>query len=508
MTFEDLRQKLRTAYGGDFDHALIERAYNFAEEAHRGQKRKSGEEYMSHPIAVASRLVDWKLDAPTLAAALLHDVAEDTAYTKKDIEKKFGNEIAFLVGAVTKLKSIPYTGGAERNAPPEAERQRYSPSRSQRDGLPAGQAENIRKMVLAFAEDIRVVLIKLTDRLHNMETISFLKPDAQKRIARETLEIYAPLANRLGMGEIKGELEDLAFPIVYPEKYSQLQKMVQEPLEERNKFVKRLIPHISNLIGKEGISTRDIHARAKHWYSLWKKLEQQDMNLENIYDLVAVRVVADTIEQCYSILGAIHGQWPPLPGRIKDYIALPKPSGYRSLHTTVFGPEGKITEIQIRTREMHEEAEGGIAAHWAYSETKAKKSEAELARGLERSRNLAWVNQLREWHAHFEDPNEFMESLKIDVFKNRIFVFTPKGEVMDLPEGATPVDFAYHIHSDIGDRAAGAKINGKMSALSSELKNGDIVEILTQKNKKPSRQWLEFVKTQIARKHIQSKLRE
>lgn len=460
---------------------------------------------MTHPLAVAAKLADWKLDAPTLASALLHDVAEDTAYTKKDIEKKFGSEIAFLVGAVTKLKTIPYNDAAELNAPPEAERQRYSP-RQERGPL-AGQAENLRKMVLAFAEDIRVVLIKLTDRLHNMETISFLKPDAQKRIARETLEIYAPLANRLGMGEVKGELEDLAFPIVHPEKYKLLHNMVKEPLEERKKFVERLIPDIANIIEKEGIAPLDIHARAKHWYSLWEKLERQDMNLENIYDLVAVRIVTNTIEQCYSTLGAIHGQWPPLPGRIKDYIALPKPNAYRSLHTTVFGPEGKITEIQIRTREMHEEAESGIAAHWAYSEGKTKKSENAPYRALERNRNLAWVSQLREWHAHFEDPDEFMESLKIDVFKNRIFVFTPKGEVMDLPEGATAVDFAYHIHSDIGDRAAGAKINGKMSALDSELKNGDIIEILTQKNKKPSRQWLEFVKTPLARKHIQSKFR-
>lgn len=482
MTLELLIKKLKSVYGPGFDHGLVERAYKFAEEAHHDQTRRSGDDYITHPLAVAMRLADWKLDAAAIAASLLHDVAEDSPYTKKDIEKHFGSEVAFLVGALTKLKAIHYTDAAER------------------------ATENIRKMVLAFAEDIRVVLIKLADRLHNMETISFLKSEARLRISRETLEIYSPLADRLGMGELKGQLEDLAFPVVYPDAYRELRALVAEPIENRIAFVGKLIPRIRELLAEEEIRPRDVHARAKHWYSLWRKLAEHDGNIEAMYDLMAVRVIVGTIEECYRALGRIHGEWRPLPGRIKDYIALPKPNGYRSIHTTIFGPEGKITEIQIRTKEMHDEAEGGIAAHWFYSESKTEQGRSRKRAPLSRSRDITWVNQLREWQSHFQDPREFLESLKIDFFKKRIFVFTPKGEVIDLPEGATPVDFAYHIHSDIGDRASGAKVGGKMTALDSELKNGDIVEILTQKNKKPSRQWLEFVKTTIAKKHIRSAL--
>jgi GTP pyrophosphokinase len=339
-----------------------------------------------------------------------------------------------------------------------------------------------------------------------METLSFLKPHAQLRIARETVEIYAPIANRLGMGEVKGALEDLAFPILFPKEFSDLQTMIRETFEERKSFVEQFIPELHTVLAAENVRALDIHSRVKHWWSLWQKLQRKDMSLENVHDLVAVRAVFETVEQCYSALGAIHGTWRPLPGRIKDYVALPKSNGYRSLHTTVFGPSGKIVEIQLRTREMHEEAERGIAAHWAYGETKNRGGLTE-AETLARSRDLAWIRQLREWHAEFEDAGEFLESLKIDFFKDRIFVFTPKGEVIDLPDGATPVDFAYHIHSDIGDRAVGAKVNGKMMALDSKLANGDIVEIQTQKNKKPSRQWLEFVKTSIARKHIQASVK-
>lgn len=473
-----MRQKIKSAHGADFDCSLIERAYNFALAAHAGQIRKSGEDFITHPLVVAASLTEWRLDEATIAAAILHDVAEDSPYTKKDVEKNFGGEVAFLVEAVTKLKNIKYTDAAEN------------------------RAENLRKMILAFAEDIRVVLIKLMDRLHNMETLEFLKPEAQKRIARETLEIYAPIANRLGIGEIKGQLEDLAFPVVLPKEHQWIQEQVKEPMAQRKKFIEGMIPAIRELLIKEKVGAVDIHARAKHFYSLWKKLQRYEGNIENIYDLVAARIIVPSVEQCYASLGAIHGRWPPLVGRIKDYIAVPKPNGYRSLHTTVFGPEGKIVEIQIRTPEMHHENEFGIAAHWAYSE-EGKSSK----KTLERVRDITWVNQLREWHAHFQNAREFLESLKIDFFKDRIFVFTPKGEVIDLPEGATPVDFAYHIHSDIGDGATGAKINGKMTGLDRELKNGDVVEILVQKNKKPSRQWLEFVKTSIARKHIRERLR-
>ncbi|MBI4132718.1 MAG: bifunctional (p)ppGpp synthetase/guanosine-3',5'-bis(diphosphate) 3'-pyrophosphohydrolase [Candidatus Sungbacteria bacterium] len=501
MGLETLLEKIKSSHGDAFDYGLVERAYRFAEEAHSLEAGKSGDDAMTRPAAVAMRLAEWRLDPAAIAASLLHDVAADTPITRRDIEKRFGSEVAFLVGALAKLKTVHYT-------PLEA-RADGAAAPTKRRGLPlTGQAENLRKMVLALAEDIRVVIIKLFDRLHALETVSSLAPDDQRRMAKETIELYAPLANRLGMGEIKGQLEDLAFPVVYPEEYQWLHKQVKEPLEERRRFAERLIPEIRELLVRENVSPSDVHARAKHWYSLWRKLERYDKNLESIYDLVALRIIVPAVEQCYAALGAIHARFPPLPGRIKDYIALPKVNGYRSLHTTIFGPEGKITEIQIRTPEMHREAEGGIAAHWAYSEEGEKQARSSGASTLQRSRDLTWINQLREWHAHFQDAGEFVESLKIDFFKDRIFVFTPKGEVIDLPEGATPVDFAYHIHSAIGDQAAGAKVNGKMASLSSALKNSDIVEILTQKNKKPSRQWLEFVKTSIARKHIQSALKK
>ncbi len=483
MTLFLLTEKVKKS-NPSFDVSFIEKAFRFAEEAHQGKSRKSGEEFIQHPLAVAIRLAEWRLDPAAIAAALLHDVAEDSPYTQKDIEKHFGKEVAFLVEAVTKLKTIRFTDASERSA------------------------ENLRKMVLAFAQDIRVLLIKLLDHLHNMETISYLDQDEQKRIARETIEIYAPLANRLGIGELKGQLEDLAFPIIYPEEHQWLMGHVKEPMEERRAYVERLIPYLKELLGKENVPSVDIHARAKHWYSLWRKLQRHEMSIENIYDLVAVRAILPTLEHCYTVLGAVHANFPPLPGRIKDYIALPKSNGYRSLHTTVVGPEGKIVEIQIRTPEMHQEAESGIAAHWAYSEEESNEKRHRGAKTLQHSRDVAWIKQLRDWHARFEDPNEFLESLKIDFFKDRIFVFTPKGEVIDLPEGSTPVDFAYHIHSDIGDQATGAKINGKMIALDTSLKNGDVVEILIQKNKKPSSQWLEFVKTSLARKHIQSYLKK
>lgn len=482
MGFETLREKIRQTYGDRFDYDLIERAYAFARKSHEGQMRKSGEEFISHPLAVAALLVEHKLDAPTIAAAIMHDVAEDSPYTPQDVQARFGPEVAFLVEGVTKLKGIRY--------------HELAPS-----ARTDGRTENLRKMMLAFAEDIRVVLIKLMDRLHNMETISFLRPDAQQRIAHETLEIYAPLANRLGMGELKGRLEDLAFPVAYPNEYRELKSRVTETLEERLAFVARLIPTIRELLERAAVPVLDIHARAKHWYSLWKKLERYESNIERVYDLIAVRIIVDSVEHCYGALGAIHGAWPPLPGRIKDFIALPKPNGYRSLHTTVVGPEGKITEIQIRTLEMHHEDEEGIAAHWAYKEA------GRTSKPLQKTRALAWVRQLREWTGHFQDEREFLESLRIDFFKDRIFVFTPKGEVIDLPQGATPVDFAYRIHSEIGDRAMGAKVNGKMIPLDAELQSGDVVDILTQKSKKPSPKWLDFVKTSEARRHIASALK-
>lgn len=460
----------------DTDFLLATKAFRFAASAHSEQKRKSGEPYIIHPLATAIRLAEMRLDAETIAGGLLHDVCEDTEVTIDAIQKEFGPGIAFLVSGITKLDKIKYRG-TERNA------------------------ENLRKMFLAIAEDIRVVLIKLADRAHNMETLVHVSPEKRRRIALETLEIYAPLAYRLGIGEIKGRLEDLAFPYVYPQEYQWLMTHMQETFEDRKAYTARLIPEIKQEFKKERVIPIDIHARAKHYYSLYKKLLAHDMDIEKIYDLIAVRIVVETVDDCYRALGVIHKVWKPLPGRIKDYIAMPKPNGYRSLHTTIFGPEGKMTEVQIRTKEMHDEAENGIAAHWVYTEEKG--GEARQQKGASpKLAHMAWVQQLREWQKNFQNPEEFVESLKIDFFKNRIFVFTPKGDVMDLPEKATPVDFAYQVHTAVGNTAVGAKVNGKMVALHHVLSSGDVIEILTQKNKKPSRDWLDFTKTAAARKKI------
>ena len=467
----------------DSDKDLIRRAFDFAQSAHKGQKRQSGEPYINHPLKVAYGVAEMGLDVSAISAALLHDVCEDTSCDTATIEKNFGKDIAFLVDGVTKLDKIRFHG-TER------------------------EAENLRKMFLAIAEDIRVVLIKLMDRLHNMETLSFMPADKQKRIALETLEIYAPLAYRLGIGEIKGQLEDLAFPFVYPKEYEWLTEQVKDPLEERKKYVDRLTPVIKEELEKENVKNADIHGRAKHLFSLYKKMLKYEMDINKIFDLVALRILVSTIEECYAALGVVHKLWRPVPGLVKDYIALPKPNGYRSLHTTIFGPEKKVTEFQIRTREMHLEAEQGIAAHWAYTEGKSTKNYQEKGVIFASQKELGWVNQLRDWQKEFSKPDEFIESLKIDFFKNRIFVLTPKGDVIDLPEGATPVDFAYQVHTDIGNQAAGARVNAKMVTLNYELHNGDVVEIITQKNKKPSRDWIEFVKTAGARKKIQAHVRQ
>ncbi|MDO8600277.1 MAG: RelA/SpoT family protein, partial [bacterium] len=444
--------------------SLIQRAYDFAKKAHEGQTRSSGEPYITHPVAVAMKLAEMRLDVATICAALLHDVCEDTSCSSETIKKEFGEEIAFLVEGVTKLDKIQFRG-IERSA------------------------ESLRKMFLAVAEDIRVVLIKLMDRWHNAETLSSLPPEKQKRIALETLEVYAPTAYRLGIGEIKGHLEDLSFPYVYPKEYEWLVAQVETPLEERGVYVASLTPILRKELQNEGIIPLDIHGRAKRYYSLYKKLLKYEMDLEKVYDLVAVRVIVNTIEECYGTLGVIHKLWKPIPGLVKDYIALPKPNGYRSLHTTVFGPDGIITEFQIRTAAMHEEAERGIAAHWAYADAKGTKGYRGRRASFADTKEMRWVEQLQEWQKNFENPDEFLESVKIDFFKNRIFVLTPKGEVFDLPEGSTPIDFAYQVHTAVGDAAAGAKVNSKIVPLDYELKNGDVVEIMTQKGKKPSQDW-------------------
>ena len=485
MTVGALLEKIKIQARPDEDLELIKKAYEFALKAHEGQKRKSGEPYIVHPLSTAARLTEFKMDANTIAAALLHDVVEDTKHTIKDVKEAFGDEIAFLVEGVTKLDKIRYKG-TERTA------------------------ESLRKMFLAIGEDVRIVLLKLVDRWHNMETLEHVAPEKRRRIALETLEIYAPLAYRLGMNELSGKLEDLAFPFVYPQEYDWLLKTTKEHYEDWDIYVKRVKPLLAEELAREGVRFLDIHARAKHYYSLYKKLLKYDMDISKINDVSALRVIVPTIEDCYATLGVIHKLWRPLPGKIKDYIALPKPNGYRSLHTTVFGPEERPVEIQMRTPEMHEEAEHGIAAHWAYSEFKRHNTPgySKAQTSFLNQKQFAWIGQLREWQNDFENPNEFLESLKIDFFKNRIFVLTPKGDVFDLPEGATPVDFAYHVHTDIGNAAVGAKINGKMVSLDYQLKNGDVVNILTQKNKKPSRDWLNFVKSAQARKKISSVLKK
>jgi GTP diphosphokinase / guanosine-3',5'-bis(diphosphate) 3'-diphosphatase len=461
--------------------SIVGQAYAFAEEAHRGTLRASGEPYFTHCVQVAETVREWNLDDTSVAAALLHDVVEDTEYTQKDIESRFGPEVASLVEGLTKLKRLAY------------------PEREQK-------VENLRRFVISFCRDLRILIVKLADRLHNMRTLASLGVEDQKRIAWETLEIYAPLAYRLGMQRLSGELDDLAFPYVYPEEYRWLVGAVKDPYENRLRYVQKLVPIVERALTEHHITPVHIDARAKRYYSLYRKLQRSDMDLEKIYDLVALRVIVPDVETCYATLGAIHGLWSPLPNRFKDYIARPKPNGYRSLHTTVFCVDHKITEFQIRTREMHDEAELGIAAHWGYQQIKSTKHHADW-KGVQSRHELLWVEQLRNWQKTFTNHAEFVDSVKTDFFKDRIFVVTPQNDVIDLPIGSTPVDFAYRIHSDIGDACVGAKVNGKIAQLEDELHSGDIVEILTRRGKKPSEGWLAFLKTELARRHVRSALR-
>lgn len=456
------------------DLDLIRLAYEFANEAHAQQKRKSGEPYIHHPLHTAYTLAMWGLDDITIAAGILHDVPEDTKKTLKDIEKEFGKEIHDLVEGVTKLGLLKYRG-----------MRRY--------------LENLRRMFVAMAKDIRVILIKFADRLHNIQTLSSLPINKQKRIALETLEIYAPIANRLGMGELKGQLEDAAFPHVLSKEHEWLLRLIKKRIADDRRCVKEMIDHLQITLDKSNIRLWSIHGRTKHFYSLYQKLLEHNKDLSKIHDLVAIRIVVNTIAECYTVLGLIHEEWRPLKGRIKDYIAIPKPNGYQSLHTTVWGIGGKIVELQIRTRKMHEEAEYGIAAHWHYKE------------GLVRSRPLppeqrtAWINQLVSLQKEAKNERDYLESLKLDIFQHRIFVFTPQGDVIDLPENSTPVDFAYHIHTEVGNKCSGAKVNDSIVSLDTKLKSGDVVSIFTDKNRKgPSEDWLKFVKTNTARDRIRS----
>jgi len=462
---------------------VITKAFKFAKSAHEGQKRKSGEPYFNHCMSVAQTVMDWGLDEQTVAAALLHDVVEDTEQNIEEINKNFDEEISLLVDGLTKIGKVKYRDKET-------------------------QAENLRKMFLALSQDVRVVIIKLADRLHNMKTLSAVAPQKQKRIALETLELYSPLAYRLGMQHIAGQLEDLAFPYVYASEYKWLIKNVKGKFEEREKFLKKASPVLLKELKKHNIPVIKFDYRAKRYYSLYKKLLRYDMDAEKIYDLVALRIIVPKVDDCYAALGIVHKIWPPLPGRFKDYIALPKPNGYRSLHTSVISLEDRPIEIQIRTQEMHDEAELGISAHWMYEQKKGDKEYKERKATFANRKELGWIQQLRAWQKEFTNPEEFVDSLKIDFFKDRIFVITPRGKVVDLPVGATPVDFAYQIHSEVGNHATGARVNGEIVPLDRQLQSGDVVEILTQKNKKPSESWLKFVKTGIARSHIKSALKQ
>lgn len=492
----DILKNILESPGGKINPKLIEKAYKFAEKAHAGQKRLSGEDYISHPLHVALFLTDLKMDPPTIAAGLLHDVLEDTKVSSEEIKKEFGKDVSFMVDGVTKLKRIDKIANPafinKNGTSKEKESHR-------------GSLESLKKMFFATAEDIRVILIKLADKYHNMETLKFMYGADQKRIATETLEIYAPVAARLGMGKLRGQLEDMAFPYVYPKEYSWLLKKVKEKYVDRISYLDKTMPMIKRYLKDAEIPVLDLHSRAKHYFSLYEKLKRKEMDLDKIHDLVAIRIIVPDVKSCYEALGVIHKYYKPLPGLIKDYVALPKPNGYQSIHTTIFCEKGRLVEIQIRTTEMHDYAENGIAAHWAYNESgKTKPITAN-------TKEIEWVSQLKKFLEDaktVESSYDGLVNLKIDFFKNRIFAFTPKGDVKDLPEGATPIDFAYAIHTDLGHVTKGAKVNSKLVSLNHELKNGDVVEIIKGKDKKPSFDWLKIVKTAFARKSINSWLRE
>jgi len=488
LTIEDILKSLRAPLTSDRDK-IIRSAYAFAEKAHKGQQRKSGEDYIQHSLATAKNLAEIGMRSKTIAAGLLHDVPEDTQVTLEEIEKKFGHEIAFLVDGITKLGKIKLVGTKEEI-----------------------YLENLRKMFLAMAADIRVIIIKLADRLHNMQTLQYIPPEKQQRIARETMEIFVPIANRLGIGEMKIKLEDLAFKFLDLKHYELTRKLAEEEYALRKKNMSKIVVELKKELFSDNIKVIEIYGRNKSIYSLFKKLEKHDMDINKIYDITGIRIIVPTVADCYETLGIVHKKYHPLVGRIKDYISLPKPNGYQSIHTTIFGPEGKILEVQIRTQKMHTEAEFGIAAHWIYSEQKKgwKDYFGFSKKENEHREEIAWVKQLREWQNELgQDNQEFMEGLKIEFFKNHILAFTPKGDIIELPEDATPIDFAYRVHSEIGNRAIGAKADGKMVPLDYKIKNGEVIIILTSKgSKNPNRDWLRFVRTSNAKSSIKKLLKK
>ncbi len=462
-------ERIEKTYQGD-DLTLLKNAYEYARKAHTNQKRASGEEYFIHPCTVAGILIDLGLDAATVAAAFLHDVIEDTPVSEGDIKKEFGEEVLELVVGVTKLEKISFTSKEEE------------------------QAENFRKIFVAMAKDIRVIIIKLADRLHNMRSLNFLSIERQQRMARETLDIYAPLAGRLGISQIKCELEDLCLKYLEPEFYEYLSSNIEEKLKEHIDLVDQVAKEVKEMLSDSGVSG-DVYGRRKHLYSIYRKMKERGKSLDQIYDLVAIRVLVNTVDECYEVFGKIHHRWKPVPGRIKDYIATPKPNMYRSLHTTVMTNYGRIFEIQIRTYEMNHAAEYGIAAHWKYKEQKKGADDLDT--------RLSWIREVMEWQGGLKDSKEFINSLKGDIYSSEVLVFTPKGDVISLPKDATPLDFAYSIHSAIGNKCVGAKVNSKMVPLNTVLQVGDVVEVITSQNSKgPSWDWLKIVKSSSARVKI------
>ena len=475
MTIEDVISNTKK-HNRRSDSKLIKKAYEYAKNKHGEQLRKSGEPYIIHPVQVAYILSTLGLDDSTICAALLHDTVEDTGVTKEDLSHEFGKEIAELVDGVTKLSKLQYASMEEQ------------------------QVENYRKMFLAMGKDIRVILIKLADRLHNMRTLKFLSRDRQIANANETMELYAPLANRLGMYSLKWELEDLSFKYLYPEEYRELVEGINRKREERLKFIDMIMEEIKKALKKQHIEA-EITGRAKHLYSIYRKMKRDNITLDQVYDLFALRVIVNSVKDCYAVLGVVHELYNPMPGRFKDYISVPKPNMYQSLHTTLIGPKGTPFEVQIRTWDMHRIAEYGIAAHWAYKEASFmgnKKANVKVEED-----KLSWLRETLEWQKDMQDPDEFLNTLKTELFEDEVYVFTPKGKIIALPKGSTPIDFAYNIHAEIGNKMTGAKINSKMMPIITQLKNGDIVEIITSdQSKGPSRDWLKFIKSSKAKNKI------
>lgn len=476
LTAQELVSKVE-AYHPDADLDIVRHAYDFAGEAHDGQMRKSGDPYFIHPVSVAGIITELRLDVASVCAALLHDVVEDTKVTSNDLDREFGTEISFLVDGVTKLSKINFTSRQDR------------------------QAESFRKMVVAMARDIRVLVVKLCDRLDNMRTLEHMSEEGQERIARETMDIYAPLANRLGFAPFKNEFQDLSFKYLHPDHASEVDKAVDATEAAREVHSQKVCRTLQAKLAQQGFAAK-VDGRIKHHYSIWRKMQDRQCDFDQVYDLVAFRVIVESVADCYAALGVIHSMWTPVPGRFKDYIALPKPNMYQSLHTTVFGPGHQRIEIQIRTGDMHRVAEHGIAAHWRYKEARSGGIDPKDAA------QFAWLRQLMESQTELKDPAEFLESVKVDLFQDEVYVFTPKGDVRAFPRGATPIDFAYAIHTDLGNHCAGARINGSIVPLNYKLRNGDLVEIMTNPEQRPYKEWLDWVATSRARSRIRNHLRQ